>query len=264
MKWEFTDVEFKVLCNRYLGGYLPRPLSYTSRTLLQDDYEHELSETEARLRERLDPGFGPLFAMLERPEVAIFTQVWCDGDLDNPKKRIRVHAARQGRRACVITQLPGETVYHSGGFTVVECEPEALPALVTAELPEAEAARGPAVPIMVQPPEPEPEMHRNSHSAAFDSFDDPDDAATLAFWNKPAEWTAACRVVQGRSKYGPRGIVETTLLWRDLPGDGRYLIDLAEPEPKAVGATTSRIAKHIGLHVDTILRSMTDRGEEVG
>ncbi|WP_067695735.1 ESX secretion-associated protein EspG [Nocardia jejuensis] len=260
MNWEFTDVEFKVLCNRYLDEWVPVPLAYTSRTRYLDDYERELADVEAQLGDRLDSSIGAVFETIRNPEVFVISSGWCDSDTDNPEKRFRAHGARRGRRAVMVTQKPGETVYHSGGFTLTECDPEDLPGLLVAQLPAAEAARGSAVPIVVEPPERDP--YEVKQSMAFDSFDDSSETRSLAFLSKPAEWTGFVRVLQGRSIYGPRGVMETTMLWRDLPDDGRYLIELDEPEMRAVGVSASKLADRIQYRVERVLDHMAARGEE--
>ncbi|WP_327143718.1 ESX secretion-associated protein EspG [Nocardia sp. NBC_01327] len=260
MRWEFTDVEFKVLCNRYRSGAMPSPFLYLSRTPLLDDYLRELAEIGDALDERLEPGFAAVFDTVARPEVFVGMHGWRDSDIDNPKTHLRVHGVRSGRRACVLTQQPGETVDHGGAVTLIECEPEELPGLLVAQLPEVEAGRLPEISIVTEPPEPDP--YANSRSAAFDSFDDTTESRSLTFLSTPAELTGALQVLQGRSKYGPRGIAESTVVWRDLPGDGRYLIDLDSPARSAVGVTTRRFADHLERTIDRILWHMEARGEE--
>ncbi|GAB0106451.1 hypothetical protein JMUB6875_54360 [Nocardia sp. JMUB6875] len=260
MIWELTDDEFKLLCDRYLDGWMPVPLAYTSRTELYDDYRRELAALEPQLRERIGEGLSAAFEVVRDPEVFVISSTWCDSDVDNPDKRIRVHGAQRGHRAVMITMTPGETVYHSRGFTVTECEPSELPGLIGAQLPTAEAATGPSVPIVVEPEERDPYEVRQSF--AFDSFDDSNDALSLAFWNRRADWTGFVRVLQGRSIYGPRGVLETTVLWRDLPGDGRYVIDMDEPEMRAVGASSQQLVDRIAGRVARVLEHMEARGEE--
>ncbi|GAB4583172.1 ESX secretion-associated protein EspG [Nocardia sp. IFM 10818] len=261
MKWELTDIEFKALCNRYLDEVMPAPLTYTSRTRYLDDYERELAEAMAGLRERLDSGLGAVFETLAYPEVAVFSAAWCDSDTENPEKRIRVHGVRRGWSAVMITQKPGETIYHSGGYTLTECKPEALPAQVVEQLPDTSAGSGAPVPIVFEPPERDPYEVRQM--MAFDSFDDTAEMQGQAFWAKPADWTGFIRVRQYRSIYGPRGVMEGSMMWRDLAGDGRYLIDLDEPEIRAIGASPDRLAKRLGQSVDRVLRHMEERGEEL-
>ncbi|MBL1075210.1 ESX secretion-associated protein EspG [Nocardia sp. 2] len=259
MKWEFSDIEFKVLCNRYRQNRIPAPLVYTCRTRSEVEYEHQLAEANSRLLERLPADFRTVFETLVRPDVAVFAQVWCDREMKNPEKRFRIHGARRGHRACMLTQSPGETIWHTSGFTLTECEPDELPALLVSQLPAAEAASGPDVPIVIDSGQPEADYA--PRPSAFDSFDEPDSARGLAFLSKPAEWTGGFKIRQVRSKYGPRGMTGKTLLWRDLPGDGRYLIELDELEMRAAGASAQRIAERIGAGVSHVLEHMTARGE---
>ncbi|WP_067819141.1 ESX secretion-associated protein EspG [Nocardia inohanensis] len=260
MKWEFTDLEFRVLTNRYVEGWMPTPLMYTCRTDDSAEYDRQLAETDELLRDRLGPSVATLFDTIHRPEVIIVSHTWCDDDMTNPEKRIRVHGALRDRRACMITQKPGETIYHSGGFTITECDPEELPRLIVAELPAAEPGRGPVVPIVTEQPPREPRY--GSRSMAFDSFDDTVEATSLAFLSRRADWTGTIRVLQSRSKYGPRGVMETTMLWRDVADDGRYLIELGEPELKAVGIGSDRLTRRIEERVEKVRRHMEARGED--
>ncbi|WP_040804426.1 ESX secretion-associated protein EspG [Nocardia concava] len=257
MRWEFTDVEFKALCYKYRGGRLPSPLRFTSTTRYLDDYERELIECHAKLDAELGPGFATIFDTVAQPDVALVVHAWCDGEFDNPRKRIRVHGARRDRRACLIVQAPGETVFHSGGFTMLECEPEELPALMLAYLPPTEEARGPAVTLVTEQPEPDP----YGGSGAFDSFEDSAETRSAAFWNRPAELTGAIRVLQGRSMFGPRGMHQVTMIFRDLPADGRYLIEVGAPEMTARGADMKQIISRFEQHVEQTLLLMESRGE---
>ncbi|MFE2995168.1 ESX secretion-associated protein EspG [Nocardia sp. NPDC059246] len=260
MKWEFTDLEFKVLCNRFGDGRMPSPLVYTSRTMLANDYEHELAVTRAKLDAELGQDFGVGFEAIVRPEVWVGVHAWVDDDFDNPARRMRLHAARRGRRAFVIKQEPGETLEHSGNITMLECEPELMPAVLIAQLPHREAGWRPAVSIVKEASEPDP--YASPQSGAFDTFEETLESRSLAFLSAPAELTGAVRVVQGRSKYGPRGMTLSTLLWRDLPDDGRYLIDLDPETPIAVGVDGQRFAEYLGGCIDRILQQMEWRGED--
>ncbi|WP_067543824.1 ESX secretion-associated protein EspG [Nocardia crassostreae] len=261
MRWELTADEFKALCNRYADGAMPPPLTYTSRTRYLDDFEHELAALEVGLRDRMDSGLAAAFETIAHPEVAVYSSTWCDTDTDNPEKRTRVHGARRGWSAVMITQKPGETIYHSNGYTLTECEPDALPALIVQQLPDTQAGSAAPVPIVFEPPERDPYEVRQM--LAFDSFDDTAEMQGQTFWARPAEWTGFIRVRQCRSIYGPRGVLEASMMWRDLPGDGRYLIDLDEPETRAIGAGPERLAKRLGQSVDRVLRHMEERGEEL-
>lgn len=259
MKWEFTDLEFRALTNRYLEGWIPTPLTYTCRTDDSDEYDRQLFETDELLRDRLGPSVGALFDTIHRPEVIIVSHTWCDDDMTNPEKRIRVHGALRDRRACMITQKPAETIYHSGGFTITECDPQELPRLMVAQLPDTGTGREAVVPIVL---EPQREAQYGSRSLAFDSFDDSMETRSLAFLGRRADWTGTIRVLQSRSKYGPSGVMETTMLWRDVTDDGRYLIELGEPELRAVGIGSDQLVRRIEARVEKVRKHMEARGED--
>ncbi|MVU78987.1 hypothetical protein GPX89_17255 [Nocardia sp. ET3-3] len=261
MKWEFTDLEFQSLCERFNEGRMPRPFHFTSRIVLESDYDREIAETQARLLAELGPSFGTAFEVIARPEVWVGAQAWVDNDFRNPAHRLRLHGARRGRRAFVIRQEPGETLHHSGNITLFECEPEEMPALLVAQLPPREAGWQPAVSI-VKGGAPAPDPYESSMGGAFDSFEDSLETRSLAFLSTPAERTGAMRVVSGRSKYGPRGLTVSTLLWRDLPDDGRYLIDLDPETPIAVGVDAHKFAAALAGSIDRILQQMEWRGED--
>ncbi|MEU0540810.1 ESX secretion-associated protein EspG [Nocardia sp. NPDC005978] len=260
MRWQFTDVEFKSLCHRYrYQGRMPSPLVYLSRTVLADDYARELSEIRARLDQELDQGFVSLFKAVADPEVFIGVHGFQDNDPSAP--RLRVHGARRGHHACVISQAPGETTSHSGDITVIECDPHELPALLVRHLPEVEPGRQSPIAISEGPAIPEPDPYDAPPPSAFDSFEESNDARALRFWNTQADRMGFMRIVQGRSKYGPRGVEGQLLLWRDLPDDGRYMIELETPEMAAVGTDAKRFESRLQHHVDRILKIMESRGE---
>ncbi|GAB2562183.1 ESX secretion-associated protein EspG [Nocardia heshunensis] len=261
MTWEFTDVEFKVLCNRYRQGALPSPLVYLGRTADADTYYRELFEVGEQLDRRLDPGFRAIFETVANPEVFVGVHGWHDADMDNPDKHIRVHGARRGRRACVLVNHPGETTAHSTGVTLIECEPEELGRLLVAQLPETEAGQSTqAIELPSEPTVPDP--YEAPRASAFDTFEETVDSRGLRFLSTPADQTGAIQILQGRSKYGPRGVAVSTLLWRDLPGDGRYLIDLDSPVKSAVGVDARRFADHVDRTIGHILDHMESRGEQ--
>ncbi|MFB8002135.1 ESX secretion-associated protein EspG [Nocardia sp. NPDC056000] len=261
MRWQFTDLEFKALCYRYrYQARMPSPLVYTSRTVLAADYELELYEARTRLEQELDPGFISLFEAMADPELFIGVHGFRDDDPHAP--RLRAHAARRGHRACVIVQSPGETPFHSGDITVLECEPHEMYALLVAQLPEVEAGGMSPIPISDRPYVPEPDPYDSPPASAFDSFEETGEVRGLRFWNTRADRIGFMRVIQGRSKYGPRGVEHQLLLWRDLPGDGRYLIELETPEMTAVGTDAKRFAARLQHHVERILQIMESRGEQ--
>ncbi|AYF77049.1 ESX secretion-associated protein EspG [Nocardia yunnanensis] len=259
MIWDFSDDEFIVLCNRYLDGDVPFPLTYTSRHRYEDDERRALSEVSERLGTGLFAEIKPVFEILADPDLVIAAHARHDDDLDNPALRIRVHAARRGRRAVLVTMKPGETIYHSGGFTLTECEPEELPALVVAQLPATDAGGGPVVPLLSEPEERDPFEVRQS--LAFDSFEETSESRSAAFWAASAEWNGFIRVRQGRSIYGPRGVMDSLLAWRDLRLDGRYLFEVGVADAQAVPVSPLQLTERVDARMWEVLSHREDRGE---
>ncbi|MFJ9362878.1 ESX secretion-associated protein EspG [Nocardia sp. NPDC101769] len=258
--WEFTDDEFQVLSVQYLDGVLPAPLTYLSRTPLLADYEREVAEIRERLDRELGSDFRQAMRVVARPEVWIGLRASLDGAFGDPAKVIRMHGARLGRRALLLRQEAGETFEHGGNVTVLECDPEELPGLLVAQLPAAKAGRRTAIPIVGAAPV-APDPYASQGSGAFDSFDETDESATVAFLSEPVTLAGSVRVAQARSKYGPRGLTGMALDWRDVADDGRYLIDLAQPELLAVSVDARQFTDRIAGTVAQIIEQMEWRGE---
>ncbi|MFJ1458168.1 ESX secretion-associated protein EspG [Nocardia sp. N2S4-5] len=219
-RWTFTDLEFKVLCDEHRHGNLPAPFVFTSRTPRLDDYEREKADTRRLLRARADGEFEAMAAAIAAPEVFVVAHAWNDQEFDNPERRIRVHAVRHGARGYLLTQRPGETLWHSGGFTVEECDPRALGEVVIGQLPRTGPGVQPDLVVHAAAPAPGYEP-AGSMVSDDDEPEDDDSARSAAFFGIPATATGIVKVLQGRSKFGPRGRAESGVLWRDLPGDGR-------------------------------------------
>ncbi|MBB5917405.1 hypothetical protein BJY24_006317 [Nocardia transvalensis] len=258
--WNFTDLEFKLLCDEYRRGTLPAPFVFTSRTRRLDEYERERDVVRERLRELADTEFEAMVAAISRPEVFVVAHAWNDQDFDNPEHRIRVHAVRYGARGYLLSQKPGETLWHSGGFTVTECDPRALGEAVIGHLPRARAGIRPDLVVTTVAP-----RHTYDLTASMVADDDePEDdeyEVSSAFLDTPATATGIVKVLQGRSKFGPRGRVESGVLWRDLPDDGRYVLPLDDPAPIATGMGTDRLVAWVDREIERILIRMDEHRE---
>ena len=71
-----------------------------------------------------------------------------------------------------------------------------------------------------------------------------------------ASFTGAITIHQGHSEFGPRGILEQFMLWRDLPDDGRYAFVL-DHAPVANGVRAEQLAAML----ETAIEAMLDRSE---
>ncbi|MBF6349194.1 ESX secretion-associated protein EspG [Nocardia flavorosea] len=254
-RWELTDLEFKVLCEKHGQPRLPRPFTFTSRIRLEDDYEMAKANIRGRLLRLADADLDELGTALDRPDVYVAAQSWTDGDFENPADRTRMLAVRRGTRGYLVTQRPGETLAHSAGFDVLACHPESLGDAVLAGLPFAESGRLPDIPV--------PQPAANAGDIGFvlggsmvsdnDEPEDDDSYRATAFFESPATRSGYIRVYQGRSKFGPRGRIDMGVLWRDLPGDGRYVIPMDHPAPVAAGSGTEEMVKWVDQQVAFVM-----------
>ncbi|WP_067806279.1 ESX secretion-associated protein EspG [Nocardia beijingensis] len=260
--WEFTDLEFNLLCEEVRQGELPAPFVFTSRTRLAADYEQEKAEVRQRLLRWLDHDLDALAGAIAKPDVFLVAHAWNDQDFGNPETRTRVHAVRHRARGYVITQRPGETLAHSGGFDAFECDPHALADTVVGLLPRCGAGGLDAIRLALPAARPEPEPDRSATTIS-DNDDDADDDVfrSAAFFDTPAVSTGIVKVLQGRSKYGPRGRIEAGLLWRDLPDDGRYVMPLDHPAPIATAMGSDRLALWVRDRIEEILARMDSHME---
>lgn len=252
--WELTDLEFVLLCEEHGCTEIPVPFTYTSRTWLAADYRQERVKTLRALRERDDSDLEAMAGAVARPDVTIVAQSWDEQDPERPEGWTRVHAVRQRARGFVITQRPGETVWHSGGFDVTGCDPHALAEAALDLLPHAKAGRMRQITIV----DPEIAPDARPFVPLISDDDEPEDDEAYrseSFLNTPATATGLVRVFQGRSMFGPRGRVDMGLRWRDLPDDGRYVIPLATEVPVATGMGTKGMVEWVQEQIaEVVLR----------
>lgn len=268
--WELTGLEFRALCGVHTEGRLPRPLVFTSSTRWADEYEWELSETARDLRARFNGELDAVGVALAKPDVFVSLQAFGDdADFDDPKVRTRVHACRQRARGFVITQRPGETVHHAAGFDIVECDPHELGDIVLSRIPFARAGRLPATAIPDTRRDPRFEPGYSTSGSMISDYDEDENEnagneydRALTFLRTSAVRSGSIRVVQGRSKYGPRGRIEMGMLWRDVEGDGRYAIPMHQPAPSARGMGTEDLTEWIDEQVELVVARL-DRNMEI-
>ncbi|WP_225729913.1 MULTISPECIES: ESX secretion-associated protein EspG [unclassified Nocardia] len=250
----FTDLEFATLWRRYADAPLPYPLIYVSRIAVLSDYEAALAQTWERLRGTVEGETVGAIETLGNPDVFVSVRGWCDHDMNNPTKRIRICAVRSGVRGYLITQLPGESIWYSGGYTIAECDPNGLAAAVVAALPEVEAGRRGNIPVYAAASSDEYRalIYENEIVEGM--------RRSREFLGAPATLIGEIIIRQGRSMYGPRGIIERLLRWRDLPGDGRYVIGADDP-PVAIGTGARRLTGLIGDAIDMMMHRVESHWE---
>lgn len=254
--WRLTDLEFVVLWEDSVDDFLPSPFVFTSRTPLWDDYLREKRQTRERLAASGDASLREAVAMLARPDIRIEAGGWDPRNPADPAAVLRVIAARRGPRGVLATQLPGETVRHSGGYTFTECDALALADVVAAALPAAEA--GCRAQVVLAELDTHDEMdYTYGRSDILAPADARPRERTAAFLDAPVTGVGLISVVQGRSKFGPRGMIRRELAWRDLENDGRYAIVDGTP-PVALAVAPARLVDLINVEIAAVVQAIKD------
>ncbi|WP_225729921.1 MULTISPECIES: ESX secretion-associated protein EspG [unclassified Nocardia] len=259
-QWEFTDLELRVLWERYIGGSLPEPLTYTSRIRYADEYEQEAFRIWEYLQDTVGGSIREVLEALAHPELLLRVMGWYDRDMDDPQRWIRARVVRSGPRGYVLTQKPGETIAHSGGYTITECGPHGVADAAVRLLPPVEAGRSRSIPITLDQEDVLEQIHGGA-SMVLESGGESEVRRGERFLNTPADRTGVIILNQGRSKFGPRGILEQILLWRDLPDDGRYVIEVGSSAPTAVGIGRQELVARLDDAIESMLKRLENHWE---
>ncbi|WP_405162030.1 ESX secretion-associated protein EspG [Nocardia sp. NBC_01499] len=257
-QWKFTALEFIVLCEQYREGSLPTPFLFvTEEVVMADELERRKRVVWEQLRRRLGGSFDGAIEVLRAPELFVRVRSWDEQDTNNMAKMYHLHAARSGALAYLFEQAPGILTYDAPAYTVTECDPRRLAAAVVASLPPVDAGRLPDVSVVIDPAE-----HTAPVTGSYvrDYREDTPVYHTQQFFQRRADCTGSIIVVQGRSKYGPRGIHETKLMWRDVTDDGRYVMAL-DGAPVAVAIGRRQLTERIQADIDNLLERLETHWE---
>lgn len=258
--WDFTDVEFWVLWQKFIGGHMPRPLSFQSRTRLLDDFDRETYEVWQRLQHTVDPAVRGIFEVIKRPDVYVRLRGWNDEKRDEPAGWLKARAARAGASGYLIYQHIGETPAHSNGFTVVDCGPHGLSEAIVGLMPDVGAARGGIIPLVTDRTA-AAQTHQPRGSLIFEDADTSIAQRSHQFFETRSDRTGTINILQNTSKFGPRGMDRDILVWRDLPGDGRYVIALPSDEPDATPMARPALVEAIDASIERMMARVESHWE---
>lgn len=258
-RWQFTDIEFYALWTAATGELgLPFPFHFTARTLDPRQFRFDQRRARAELRDRLGETFDPVLDVLARPDLRVVLCGSDHRDADDSRSVVRSMGARRESVGYVVSSLPGESFWHSGGFTVAECDAVRLADELVTQLPEVAAGCGretvlPRSTGIATANEPRPAQA----ITVRDTFTVTEVERGSAFLAAPVSCAGTIDVAQGSSIYGPRGITRHRMEWRDLLDDGRYLVRASDP-PVAVPADTTLLKGTINSMIAQVVRVIKD------
>lgn len=254
--WKLTDVEFFALWDELNEGVVPAPFFFSTDTESGIAFEREVFEARQELRSRHDFDMREVLTAIADPDLRI---VISGADSDEPMKPtglVRILAVRRGDRGYIVTQLPGRTYWHSGGYVITECDPLRLADAAVDALPEYEAGRSGEIVLSTRDSGGEMD-YSYGRSSVRDSFADTEPDRARLFLERAAKRTGTIEVVQGRSRFGPRGVTRYRLEWRDLADDGRYVIDDRNP-PVAIPVDSRQLVAVTNARVAAVIRAIKD------
>ncbi|WP_280399605.1 ESX secretion-associated protein EspG [Nocardia carnea] len=252
--WTLTGLEFSVLWEDLREVSLPAPFTYLSDARSFSEWEREERDARSHLQSVDKYGLGDVLDIVARPDLQVVLHAWDPRAGNDPATHIRLHAVRRGPRTYLLQQLPGESVQHSGGFTITECGHLALAELIAARLPDREPGRFDSLPI----PGGKSLEANPGESLVRELPDDPQTAAGVEFIRKPKELTGAVEVRQGLSPLGPKYRARRGFWLYDLVDDGRYLV-IPGRQHYAVGVDTSKISDRINTLTAEVIAAITEQ-----
>lgn len=253
--WDFTDLEFAAAWDATQADLVPEPLVYTSGFQYYDDAREAMRDAWTGLRSRWGRELEDILAVFAVPDIRLLVRGLDGRDPRNAKGVVRMLAARKGDYAYLITQKPGRSFWHAEGFTLTEHEVLSLGDTVAAALPKVDA--GKQADFTLVEPQSADELDYSYGRSKIQDFDDAVDSRSEKFNKTPATLDGTIVVQQGYSRFGPRGITNVHLRWRDLVDDGRYVIVPGHPTT-VLAADTKRLGALINTQIAEVVRAIKD------
>ncbi|MEV6095110.1 ESX secretion-associated protein EspG [Nocardia sp. NPDC051981] len=256
--WSFTDLEFLVLWEELGEELLPEPLFFSSRAPLWNSFQDSKIRAREGLRDR-DPDLADVLRALHTPDVRVELRGWDGGDWRVPEASIRAIGVRSGDAGYLLVQQPGETVRHAAGFTITEFWANDLAEEMVRMLPDVPMGRGREI-VLAEARDVAETDYDFGLSPAHETLEGGVVDRATDFLSAAASSMGTIDVVQGRSRFGPRGITRHHLEWRDLAEDGRYLITADHP-PVAVPADHRRMVAAVDTRIAEVVLVVADEWE---
>ncbi|MGW5386492.1 ESX secretion-associated protein EspG [Nocardia sp. NPDC003963] len=255
--WQFSDLEFVAIWETLRDVFLPAPFVFTARPHPHLDYERQKRDAGEVAWARVGDGFRTVLDAVARPDIRVMMRGFDGRRPTDPKDSLRVLAARRGHEGYLLTQLPGETIDHSGGYTVSECDPLSIAEAIVDELPAQDAGKISEV-VLTQADNWRDEVDRSvGTSPVWAAAEEPVWHRSEEFLRLPVASIGLIEISQGNSRFGPRGRLAVVVGWRDVIGDGRY--GIADGSPlRAVPADRRRMIALINEPIAKVVRAIKD------
>ncbi|MFE4455842.1 ESX secretion-associated protein EspG [Nocardia tengchongensis] len=256
--WNLADTEFYALWTSRTNDVLPLPFTFTSRASGGREFEAELINAGASLSEKAGRSLDPVIDALQRPDLTVTVCGWDETDLMRPDAQVRVLGARRGPHGYVVKCSMGETYWYDRRYLITVCDPLRLADEVVAALPDFKpGTRGDITLESSRSNGPEDSFRASSikDSMVVSTVD-----RAREFERLPTNGVGEIIISQGESVFGPRGIKQHELRWRDIQDDGRYVITDQDP-PVAIAADDQRTVGLINSGIASVIRVIKEERE---
>ncbi|NNH70266.1 ESX secretion-associated protein EspG [Nocardia uniformis] len=253
--WSFTETEFAVLWRDAVGDQLPAPFLFTSAAPNQATFRAEQEAAREIARDKDSRDIATILDTMSEPDLHLSVYGGDHADPMQPGSIIRVLAVRRRERGFLITQSPGKSYFHRGGYTVNECDPLRLADELVDALPAADPGSLGEIALAASGDDLADERHRSpvalrENSTAYRS---------ARFLRAPTTISGEIEITQGSSVFGPRGINRHTVHWRDVVGDGRYVII----GRNAMAADSKQFAAVLNSRIAIVIRAIKEEREHI-
>lgn len=248
-----TSLELVVLWELMSDDRLPFPLTHSPDQQYEDEYRQAKKETAQRLLHILPADAQQLWEAAVNPDIVI----WAAGqapDENDMAAVTRIVGLRREGYAMVLVQQPGERIERAGDIDVYETDVAGLAKAVIGRLPKAERGRQGEVQILSQ--QPDGMDYGHGSSSVLEAADTPQqrsdrwrNAQATHFGELKVEPGSGAHWIQDRRGYLVR--------WRDLAGDGRYLIE-PKPNPVAVAVDDNAFETFVNHRVVELVRRIRE------
>ncbi|WP_019933084.1 ESX secretion-associated protein EspG [Nocardia sp. BMG111209] len=260
--WHLSDLEFLVLRERVLRRVLPYPFTYVNPRLTTFlEFERLKSSVWRSLQTRWDPELIDVITRAANPDVRIQVRSWDSRNMDDTSQRFFFVCNRNGDRAIMMQGFSDQRVDTFDRYRIVSAPAESMSALVVEALPEMPAGSRDRVELLNY--HQEETVDHWSTRGFYDTGDDNDvDRRSKSWQRADRSLVGIIEIHQGRSKFGPRGLIMNQMFWEDHPGDGRYFIDLTPPMA-AVGVDSAALRIRLDRAISETLLVVQDESRQL-
>ncbi|MFI5779352.1 ESX secretion-associated protein EspG [Nocardia sp. NPDC051570] len=256
--WYLSDLEFIVLRERLLDRGLPWPFSYVGPVRSRIDFLHEKARIWSALQANWDPDLADAIVRAAKPDARVQIRAWDSSAVIDPKGRYFLIGNRCGSEAVVVHGYCERHYETYDRYRIVVCDAHELAGVLVDSLPSMPAGTQGRVELMSY--RAETMDHWSGRSTLYDDGDDNVEFRSVRWQSALRTTVGIIDVRQGRSKFGPQGIVLRRSFWEDHPDDGRYLID-TDPPVAAVGIDAAGLQARIDQEIAEVLRVVQDESQ---